>query len=56
MARMDIEDGLRNIPIHPSDYHLLGFKWEGQLFYYDKCLQDVHSFDALCSRIGIPIK
>ena len=105
MAKMDIEDGFRNISIHPSDYHLLGFKWEGQFYYdkclpmgasssckifetlssalhwvminkynasgmshliddfffigppnSDKCLQDVHSFDALCSRIGIPIK
>ena len=37
MAKMDIEDGFRNIPIHPTDYHLLGFQWEGQ-YYYDKCL------------------
>ena len=37
MAKMDIEDGFRNIPVHPCDYHLLGFQWEGQ-FYYDKCL------------------
>ncbi|XP_062572622.1 uncharacterized protein LOC134234551 [Saccostrea cucullata] len=37
MAKCDIEDGFRNIPIHPEDYHLLGFKWEN-FFYYDKCL------------------
>ena len=37
MAKMDIEDGFRNIPVHPSDYHLLGFQWEGQFYYY-KCL------------------
>lgn len=37
MAKTDIEDAFRIIPIHPSDYHLLGFIWEGQ-FYYDKCL------------------
>jgi hypothetical protein len=29
MAKMDIEDDFRNIPVHPSDYHLLGFKWDG---------------------------
>jgi len=37
MAKLDIEDGYRNVPIHPADYHFLGFVWEGQ-FYYDKCL------------------
>ena len=37
MAKTDIEDGFRNIPIHPADYHLLGFQWEGQ-YYFDKCL------------------
>ncbi|XP_062567617.1 uncharacterized protein LOC134229845 [Saccostrea cucullata] len=37
MAKCDIEDGFHNIPIHPEDYHLLGFKWEN-FFYYDKCL------------------
>lgn len=25
MAKMDIKVGFRNMPIHPSDYYLLGF-------------------------------
>ena len=37
MAKTDIEDGFRNIPIHPDDYHLLGFQWNGN-YYFDKCL------------------
>lgn len=37
MAKTDIEDAFRVIPIHPADYYLLGFTWEGQ-YYYDKCL------------------
>lgn len=37
MAKTDIEDAFRIIPIHPADYYLLGFTWEGQ-YYYDKCL------------------
>lgn len=37
MAKMDIQDGFRNIPVHPTDYHLLGFSWNG-LYYFDKCL------------------
>ena len=37
MAKSDIRDAFRLIPIHPSDYHLLGFSWAGA-FYYDKAL------------------
>ena len=37
MAKTDIQDAFRIIPINPSDYHLLGFSWNDQ-FYYDKCL------------------
>lgn len=37
LAKTDIESAFRIIPIHPSQRHLLGFKWKNQ-FYYDKCL------------------
>ncbi|KAK3099735.1 hypothetical protein FSP39_008685 [Pinctada imbricata] len=37
MAKMDIEDGFRNIPLHPLDYHLLGFTWN-DMYYFDRCL------------------
>ena len=37
MAKTDIESAFRIIPIHPSNHHLLGFKWNKQ-YYYDKCL------------------
>jgi hypothetical protein len=37
LGKTDVEDAFRNIVIHPSDYHLLGFTWNG-LYYYDKCL------------------
>jgi hypothetical protein len=33
----DIEDAFRIIPIHPSDYYLLGFTWNNY-FYFDRCL------------------
>ena len=32
LAKMDIEHAYRNIPIHPSDRHLLGMEWEGSCF------------------------
>ncbi|KAK3086988.1 hypothetical protein FSP39_000072 [Pinctada imbricata] len=37
MAKTDIEHAFKLIPIHPSDYELLGFQFNGQ-FYYDKTL------------------
>jgi hypothetical protein len=37
IAKCDIEEAFRQIPIHPSDYSLLGFMWDGK-FYYDKFL------------------
>ncbi len=32
MAKMDIKQAYRNIPVHPQDRLLLGMEWEGQVF------------------------
>ena len=37
MAKADIAEAYRLIPLHPSQYHLVGFSWEDKI-YYDKCL------------------
>jgi len=37
MAKTDIQEAFRIIPMSPDVYHLLGFKFNGY-FYYDKCL------------------
>lgn len=37
MAKTDIQDAFRIVPIHPNDYNLLGFSRENN-YYYDKCL------------------
>ena len=37
MAKTDIKSAFRIIPIHPSDFPLLGMKGDTQ-FYYDVCL------------------
>ena len=37
LANTDIKDAFRIIPIQPSDYPLLGIKWNG-LYYYDRCM------------------
>lgn len=37
MAKTDLEDAFRVIPIHPSCFKLLGFSWNDE-FYFDRCL------------------
>ena len=37
LAKTDIKNAFRIIPIHPDDYHLLGMKWKGE-YYYDRCM------------------
>ncbi|XP_065195263.1 uncharacterized protein LOC135826586 [Sycon ciliatum] len=37
MAKLDIRNAFRLVPVAPTAYHLLGFQWQGQ-FYYDKVL------------------
>lgn len=37
IAKADISDAFRLIPLNPNIYHLMGFQWDDQ-WYYDKCL------------------
>ena len=37
LAKTDVKNAFRIIPIHPRDYHLLGIKWNGS-YYYDRCM------------------
>jgi len=37
LAKSDIADAFRLVPVHPSHHHLLGFTFQGQ-YYYDKML------------------
>jgi len=37
LFKMDLKNAFRNLPIHPSDFHLLGFSFNGK-FYFDKAL------------------
>lgn len=37
LAKTDVRSAFRILPVHPDDYNLLGFKWEGK-YYYDRCL------------------
>ena len=33
MSKLDIKSAFRNVPVHPSDWELLGMKWEGLYFF-----------------------
>ena len=37
LARMDVKEAFRNIPIHPDDRPLLAMRWNNKIFV-DKCL------------------
>ena len=37
LSKLDIQYAFRIIPVHPSQWHLLGMKWQGK-FYFDKVL------------------
>ena len=37
LAKTDIKNAFRIIPIHHPDYYLLGVKWKGS-YYYDRCM------------------
>jgi hypothetical protein len=37
VAKCDLKDAFRLIPINPADYRLLGFRWADK-FFFDKCL------------------
>ena len=37
MSKLDIKSAFRNIPVHPSNWELLGMKWQG-LYYFDTVL------------------
>ena len=44
IAKADIQDAFRLVPIRPQDYPLLGFTWNG-MFYHDKVL-------PMCSAVS----
>ena len=37
LAKTDIANTFRIVPVHPSNYPLLGMQWDGA-FFYDRCM------------------
>ena len=38
LAKIDLKDAYRIVPMHPEDYQLLGISWEGQTYFVDRTL------------------
>lgn len=66
IAKSDLADAYRNLPLSKDSYHLMGFVFEGN-YYYDKCLamgasSSCQTFEYLStalqwiskSRLGVP--
>ena len=32
LAKLDVKNAYRNVPVHPEDRHLLGMQWRGQIY------------------------
>ena len=41
MAKTDVRSAFCIVPVHPSDYPLLGFQWKGNGIMIKPCLWDV---------------
>jgi len=37
LVKLDVEAAYKQVPVHPDDWHLLGFKWQGK-WYYERVL------------------
>ena len=37
LVKLDVEAAYKQVSVHPDDWHLLGFKWQGH-FYYERVL------------------
>jgi hypothetical protein len=55
VAKADLKDAFRIMPVHPKDHRLLGFMYNNQ-FYYDRCLPmgcstSCQTFESLSNAI-----
>ena len=56
MAKMDLKSAFRQIPVHPSDWNLLGLTWQDQ-FYFEKVLPfGLRSAPFLFNQVGAAIE
>jgi hypothetical protein len=55
LGKTDVEDAFRNIDIHPSDYHLLGFTWNGFYGGISEFTELPFGYDRSCIRRNLSV-
>ena len=56
LAKTDIKSAYKIIPIHPLDYHLLGFRWGGKYYYAKTLPMGAASSCAIFERLSMALQ
>ena len=56
MAKIDVQQAYRNVPVHPDDRHLLGMEWQGQVFVDGALPFGLRSAPLLFTALGDAIQ
>ena len=56
MAKSDIASAFTLVPIHPHDYHLLGFHWKGRYYHYTTLPRGTASSCFIFERIATALQ
>ena len=56
LGKSDIASAFTLVPIHPSDHHLLGFKWRNHYYYYTTLPQGAASSCFIFERIATALQ
>ena len=56
LAKTDIKSAFKIIPIHPLDYHLLGFRWGGKYYYAKTLPMGAASSCAIFERLSMALQ
>ncbi|XP_014832845.1 PREDICTED: uncharacterized protein LOC106910690 [Poecilia mexicana] len=55
LAKADITDAFKIMPVHPSQWHLLGARWEGKYYFFVRltfgCRSSPHLFNTLSEAL-----
>ena len=52
MAKVNISQAYRNVPVHPADRHLLGMEWEGRVYVDGMLPYGLRSAPLLFTALG----
>ena len=56
LAKVDVQQAYRNVPVHPGDRHLLGMEWQGRVFIDGALPFGLRSAPLLFTALGDAIQ